>query len=158
MISCEFCEISKNTFSWEHIQTIASGFFRFIKDIDQPRLRLQLSSDAYSKHIRTSRMVIFWEIVNVFQSLTIVCRSSRQEVFLKKDVLRNFAKFTGKHLCQSLRPANLLKKRLAQVFSCEFYEISKNTVLYRTPPAAASVDAWLGSGIHLWNSLFHIAY
>ena len=24
------------------------------------------------------------------------------EVFCKKDVLRNFAKFTGKHLCQSL--------------------------------------------------------
>ena len=39
---------------------------------------------------------------------------------IKKGVLRNFAKFTGKHLCQSLffdkiaglRPATLLKKRL----------------------------------------------
>ena len=29
-------------------------------------------------------------------------RSSRLEVFCRKDVLRNFAKFTGKHLCQSL--------------------------------------------------------
>ena len=29
-------------------------------------------------------------------------RSSRPEVFFKKSVLRNFAKFTGKHLCQSL--------------------------------------------------------
>ena len=47
-------------------------------------------------------------------------------------VLKNFAKFTGKHLCQSLffnkaaglRPAVLLKKRtLAQVFVCEFFEI-----------------------------------
>ena len=28
--------------------------------------------------------------------------SSRLEVFCKKGVLRNFAKFTGKHLCQSL--------------------------------------------------------
>ena len=27
-------------------------------------------------------------------------RSSRPEVFCKKGVLRNFAKFTGKHLCQ----------------------------------------------------------
>ena len=26
-------------------------------------------------------------------------RSSRPEVFCKKDVLKNFAKFTGKHLC-----------------------------------------------------------
>ena len=29
-------------------------------------------------------------------------RSSRPEVFCKKSVLRNLAKFTGKHLCQSL--------------------------------------------------------
>ena len=29
-------------------------------------------------------------------------RSSRPEMFCKKGVLRNFAKFTGKHLCQSL--------------------------------------------------------
>ena len=47
-------------------------------------------------------------------------RSSRPEVFCKKGALSNFAKFTGKHLCQSLffnkvaglRPATLLKKRL----------------------------------------------
>ena len=39
----------------------------------------------------------------------------------------------------SLRPATLLKKEtLAQVFSCEFCEISKNTFSYRTPPMAAS--------------------
>ena len=30
------------------------------------------------------------------------CRSSGPEVFCKKGVLRNFTKFTGKHLCQSL--------------------------------------------------------
>ena len=29
-------------------------------------------------------------------------RSSRPEVFCKKGVLRNFTKFTGKHLCQNL--------------------------------------------------------
>ena len=54
---------------------------------------------------------------------------------MKKGVLGNFAKFTGTHLCQSLffnkvedlRPATLLKKTtLAQVYSCEFCEISKN--------------------------------
>ena len=50
----------------------------------------------------------------------LIYRSSRPEMFCKKGVLRNFAKFTGKHLCQSLffnkvaglRPATLLKKRL----------------------------------------------
>ena len=29
------------------------------------------------------------------------------------------------------------KETLAQVFSCEFYKISKNTFSYRTPPVAA---------------------
>ena len=50
-----------------------------------------------------------------------VChRGSRPEMFCKKGVLRNFTKFTGKHMCQSLffkklaglKPATLLKKRL----------------------------------------------
>ena len=48
-----------------------------------------------------------------------------------RGVLKNFAKFTGKHLHQSLRCAGLqlyLKKEiLAQMFSCEFWETSKNT-------------------------------
>ena len=49
------------------------------------------------------------------QSLTsffiyVIIRSSRQEESRKKGVLRNFAKFIGKHLCQ--RSATLLKKRL----------------------------------------------
>ena len=36
--------------------------------------------------------------------------------------------------------ATLLEKEtLAQVFSCEFCEISKNTFSYRTPPVVASV-------------------
>ena len=49
-----------------------------------------------------------------------VFRRSRPEVLYKKGALRDFAKFTGKHLCQSLffnkvsglRPATLLKKRI----------------------------------------------
>ena len=72
-------------------------------------------------------------------------RSSRPDVFCKKGVLRNFAKFTGKHLCQSLffncrlEACNFIKKEsLAQAFSCEFCEISKYNFLHRTPLVAAS--------------------
>ena len=36
------------------------------------------------------------------QILEKMSRSSRPEVLCKKGVLRNFAKSTGKHLCQSL--------------------------------------------------------
>ena len=64
-------------------------------------------------------------------------RSSRPEMFSKKGVLKNLAKFTGKHLF--LRPATLFKKvTLAQVFSCEFCKISKNNFFHRTPPVATS--------------------
>ena len=38
------------------------------------------------------------------------------------------------------KACNFIKKKsLAQVFSCEFCEISKNTFFYRIPPVAASV-------------------
>ena len=76
-------------------------------------------------------------------------RSTRPEVFCKKGVLKNFTqKFTGKYLCQSLffnsyRPqtCNLIeKKTLAQVFSCEFCEISMKNIFHRTPLVAASVQ------------------
>ena len=49
----------------------------------------------------------------------IVRRRSHQRCSMKKAILKNFAKFTGKHLCQSLffdkvagRPTTLLKKKL----------------------------------------------
>ena len=70
---------------------------------------------------------INWYIVSpslacATQSRRTACKFQKKplEVFFKKNVLKNFAKFTGKHLCQSLfcnkvagcQPANLLKKRL----------------------------------------------
>ena len=52
---------------------------------------------------------------------------------MNKSVLKNFAKFTGNDLCQSLffnkvaglRP--IKKETQVQLFSCEFYEIFQNT-------------------------------
>ena len=57
------------------------------------------------------------------------------------EILRNFAKLTGKHMCQSLffnRIGGLRPETQTQVFSCEFCKISKSTFSYRTPPVAAS--------------------
>ena len=71
-------------------------------------------------------------------------RSSRPEVFCKKGVLRNFTKFTGKHLCQrlffnnvaGLRPATLLKKRRwHRCFHANFVSIFS----YKTPLMASSI-------------------
>ena len=42
-------------------------------------------------------------------------------------------------LCEKGGACNFIKKEaLAQVFSCEFCEISKNTFFYKTPLVAAS--------------------
>ena len=82
--------------------------------VGNPRIEVKRS-----KHVT----IIYSFKQNIKQSKALrVCfqyyRSSQPEVFCKKDVLSNFAKFTGKHLCQSLffnkvaglRPATLLKR------------------------------------------------
>ena len=58
------------------------------------------------------------------------CRSSHQRCFIKEYVLKTSVKFTEKHLRQSFffnKVADFKKETLAQVFSCEFWEIFKNT-------------------------------
>ena len=74
-------------------------------------------------------------------------RKPRPEVFHKKGVLRNFTKFTGKHLCQSLffnkvaGPATLFKKRLCHsFFPVSFVKLLRTPFFYRTPLVAASVN------------------
>ena len=66
--------------------------------------------------------------------------------FSVKTVLRNFVKFTGKHLCQrlvfnniaGLRPATLLKKRIwHRCFPVNFLKFL-NTFFHRTPLVVAS--------------------
>ena len=75
-------------------------------------------------------------------------RSGLPKVFFKKGFLKNFAKFTGKHLCRSLhkvadlRLATLLKKETpTQVLSCEFCKIFKNSLAYRAHLAVTSVSS-----------------
>ena len=52
---------------------------------------------------------------------------------VRKGVLRNFAKFTGKHLCQGLRPATLLKTRLwRRCFPVDFGKFLRTTFLEKT--------------------------
>ena len=81
-------------------------------------------------------------------------RSSHRRCSVRKSVLRNFAKSTGKYLCQSfffnkiegLSPdaCNFIKKEiLAQVLSCEFPEISKNTFFTEHLRKTASAFNWL---------------
>ena len=62
-------------------------------------------------------------------------------MFCQKAVLKNFAKITGKHLCQSLFVNKVKKEAQSQVFLCETHEFFKNlrTAFFeRTPPVDAS--------------------
>ena len=61
-------------------------------------------------------------------------------------VLKNFAIFTGKHLCWNLffdKVAGFVswskKEIVTQVFFCEYSEIFRSSVLHRIPTVAASV-------------------
>ena len=57
-------------------------------------------------------------------------QSLKSRLFYKKVVLRNFAKFTGKDLCQSLFLIKLHAS--AQVFSVNFVKLLRTFFLYNT--------------------------
>ena len=79
--------------------------------------------------------------INFFVQI-LMDKSSCRRCSVRKGVLRNFAKFAGKHLCQSLffnkvadlRPATLLKKRLwHRCFSVKFVKFLRTPFLQNTP-------------------------
>ena len=136
MFSWESCEILKSTFFTEHLHKCLNWTTKefILQNIGGSHIKFHANIKAKGfrkKHIR-----------RIFEKIS---RSSRPEVFCKKavlTVLRNFTKFTGKLLCQSLffnKVAGLRQRYLAQVFSCEFCEIYKNAYFsYRTRLVAAS--------------------
>ena len=76
---------------------------------------------AYIQILSLADVATFSKLALCEETLVIDCfRSSHRRCSVRKSVLRNFAKFTGKRLCQSLlfnkvtglRAATLLKKRL----------------------------------------------
>ena len=88
-------------------------------------------------HLTVSIILIYFlETLSPFCLL--LSRSSHRRCFVRRGVLRNFAKFTGKHLSESLffnkvadlkpKACNFIEKEtLAQVLSCEFCKISINS-------------------------------
>ena len=83
-------------------------------------------------------------------------------MFCKKGVFKNFANFTGKHLCWSLfleklqvfRSAILLERDSNTGFSCEIYEIFKNTYFEEHLRTAASVVSFLWLYVHYLRHKF----
>ena len=107
MSFCEICKISKNTFLIEQLQWLLLRFNScFQRSQGQNSMRLS------------------------------PIRSSHRRCSVKKGVLRNFSKFTRKHLCQRL--FNSLT--LPQMFSFEFCEICKNMFFAELLRMTASVQ------------------
>ena len=98
--------------------------FAFNELISPHRISLIIFSVKIRNFFRPKKLLITYNLTHLVLNI----RSSYWRSSVRKGVLRNFVRFTGKHLRQSL----------AQVFSCEFCEISKNTFSYKTPPVAAS--------------------
>ena len=73
-----------------------------------------------------------------------MCQKQLQDAFYKKAVLKNFAIFTGKHLC-AIRPATLSKRDSNTGVSCEYSKIFKNICFEEHLRVAASVGS-LGEG------------
>ena len=103
MFSCKFDAYSQNTFSKKHLWR---GAFELCHGRTSSWFLLLFQKQYSEKRYFLSEHLDF--------------QKQPPEVFRKKGVLRNFTKFTGKHLCQShffnkvvgLRPTTLLKKRL----------------------------------------------
>ena len=87
----------------------------------RPLALLRLWDLIYQRLFTESSILVFFTNLS-FMALEscFTFRSNHRRCSLRKGALRNFAKFTGKHLCQTLffnkvvgfRPATLLKKRL----------------------------------------------
>ena len=80
-------------------------------------------------------------------------KSSHRRCSIKKGVPKNFAKFTGKHLCQSLflnkvAGLSLIKEAVEQMFSCEICKIFKNTFFTKHLWATACKSSWSQFSLH----------
>ena len=84
---------------------------------------------------------ISFTIEQIYNSVLKRFRSSHQRCSMQKGVLRHFAKFTIKHLCQiliynkvaDLRPATLLKKKLwYRCFPVNFIKLLRTPFLQNT--------------------------
>ena len=130
-----------------------SHAFKILKTIDTPSVMARITNGLFLQGVGLLKMSSsrqptintlqkgLKQIAHIFRYFIYIStnyRTSHRRCSIKKGVLKNFTKFTGRLLCQSLffnqvaglRPATLLKKDApAQVFFCEFREIFKKTFI-----------------------------
>ena len=152
MFSCGFCEIFKNLFFKEHFRTNASGFFLSFHCFLSPSELIETSflyilnmfyegfwtwwtnimnlKDFLGKGFKaflgniTVNLAVFCWLINIYMLYT---------YWIWEAVTRRCSVKKGPKACNFIK-----RETLAQVFSCEFCKISKNTFSYRTSPVVAS--------------------
>ena len=93
-----------------------------------------------------------------------MCEIFTEAVATRRSVKKVFLEISQNSQENTLACNFVKKEALAQVFSCEFCEISKNTFSYRTPPVAVSVfnntyfedQKWTTASVTYHNFLLHI--
>ena len=153
MFSCQICETFQNTYLEEHLQTTASKHRNSFLEVFCRSCCLALIN-AVMKYSFSVAVVQSWRVLNGnllkialhhrYFSKNFATVAEQPEAATKrviKSVLRNFAKFTGNHLYQSLffskvvglRPATLWKKRLwHRCFSVNFAKFLRTPFLQNT--------------------------
>ena len=154
MFSCQIRNIFQNTYLEENLWTTA---FKHRNSFPVIFCRSCCSAliNAVMKYSYSAAVVQSWRVLcgnllkialhqSFFQRISRQLQNSQKqppECSIIKGVLRNFAKVTGKHLCQSLfcnkvvglRPATLLKKRLwHRCFPVNFVKFLRRPFLQNT--------------------------
>ena len=86
-------------------------------------------------------------------------RSSRQVVFCKKGILKNFAKFTGKHLCQSLYFNKVAGLSFKGSFNFNYRDTLHKTAAYNGFFEKIELSSFIGSLFyHLSEVKFKVVF
>ena len=123
--------VNHTVISFHKHYSISKFFFKFSNFANKEQI---WTSQKEHVSYYSLQMQLILQLPNRTKSFPSNSRSSHQRCSVKKGVLRNFAKFIGKHMCRSLffnkiaglGPATLLKRRLwHRCFSMNFEKFQR---------------------------------
>ena len=91
--------------------------------------------------LRHSRMLQWYKTSNTKIIHLLLSVNRTKALCNYKVIASQVLHFECIHVYNKSVSSDIKKETLAQVFSCKFWEISKNTFFYRIPPMAASVSS-----------------
>ena len=124
--------------SWRHvISRLFNKFVFFFIQLSCSTTNIPAWTLSLNQLIAIWGLLIAISRVEACPSSSPAFRSSCSQIFFKKGVLKNFAKFTGKRLCQNPFFNNVAGLRLHRCFPVIFAKFLR-TLFSRTHPVAAS--------------------